>query len=82
MLGNFDYKSAENECCFKAGQREANCKISLVDDYKAEGNEVFRIQFVARKEQMFCNSPGNVIDVTVADSYGMQKYDINCITLS
>ena len=75
MLGNSDYRSAENECCFKAGQKEANCKITLVDDCKVEGTEVFRIQFASRKEQLFCNSPGNAIDVTVTDSHGMQKYD-------
>jgi hypothetical protein len=71
MLGKSDYKSAENKCCFIIGQKETNCEISLVDDSEAEGDEVFRIQWVAGKEQLFCDSPGNAIEVTVTDSNGM-----------
>ena len=60
-----------SECCFKAGEKEAECEIKINEDSVTEGDEEFTISLVAKEGQFVCNTSLKAI---ISEELGVYMY--------
>ena len=73
--GGSDFVVENSECCFKAGEKEAECEIKVNEDSVTEGDEEFTLSLFAKEGQCVCNTS---IKATISESLGVSCYVIMC----
>jgi hypothetical protein len=66
--GGSDFVVENSECCFKAGEKEAECEIKVNEDSVTEGDEEFTLSLFAKEGQCVCNTS---IKAIISESLGM-----------